>query len=74
VSSKFCQAVPLGPGEQGVVHAAEPGADSGKGLHSSTFRLNVSAFYGKGGAIRGCVGGVMGDEGLFRVYFVSETA
>jgi hypothetical protein len=29
-----------------------------KGLHSSTFRLNVSTFYGIGGAIRGCYGGV----------------
>ena len=29
-----------------------------KGLHSSTFRLNVSAFCGIGGAFRGCLGGV----------------
>jgi len=27
------------------------------GLHSSTFRLNVSAFCGTGGAFRGCLGG-----------------
>jgi hypothetical protein len=26
----------------------------GRGPHSSTFRLNVSAFCGIGGAIRGC--------------------
>ena len=26
----------------------------GRGLHSSTFRLNVSAFCGIGGAFRGC--------------------
>ena len=30
----------------------------GRGVHSSTFQLNVSAFYGTGGAFRGCVGGV----------------
>ena len=29
-----------------------------RGLHSSTFRLNVSAFDGIGGAFRGCLGGV----------------
>jgi hypothetical protein len=29
----------------------------GRGLHSSTFRLNVSAFCGMGGAFRGCLGG-----------------
>jgi hypothetical protein len=26
----------------------------GRGLHSSKFRLNESAFYGMGGALRGC--------------------
>ena len=30
----------------------------GTGLHSSTFRLNVSAFCGIGAAVRGCLGGV----------------
>ena len=30
----------------------------GRGLHSSTFRLNVSALCGVGGAIRDCLGGV----------------
>jgi len=30
----------------------------GRGLHSSTSRLNVSAHCGTGGANRGCVGGV----------------
>ena len=30
----------------------------GRGLHSSTFRLNVSAFSGTGDAFTGCVGGV----------------
>jgi len=39
----------------------------GRGLHSSTFRLNVSAFCGRGvhvgvvwGLCRGCLGGVRG--------------
>jgi hypothetical protein len=30
----------------------------GRGLHSSTFWLNLSAFCGIGGAFRGCLGGV----------------
>jgi hypothetical protein len=53
----------------------EPGC---RGLHSSNFRLNVSAFCAIGGALRGSLGGCEGCfsvyEGLFRVYFVSETA
>ena len=28
----------------------------GRGLHSPTFRLNVSAFYGIGGALCSCLG------------------
>jgi hypothetical protein len=28
---------------------------AGRGLHSSTFQLNLSALYGIGGARRGCV-------------------
>jgi len=31
---------------------------AGRGLHSSTFRLDVSAFCGIGGAFRGFLGGV----------------
>jgi len=30
----------------------------GRGLHSSTFRLNLSALCGIGSALRGCSGGV----------------
>ena len=54
-----------------------------RGLHSSTFRLNLSALYGIGGARRACVarvesalGGVRGCQGVFRVcrVFVSDTA
>ena len=61
---------------------------SGRGLHSSTLSLNLSAFCGIGGAcrgclagvqgvlggIRGCLGGVRGYQGVFRVYYVTETA
>jgi hypothetical protein len=63
---------------QGTLPVGRGGGGGGRGVHSSTFRLNVSAFCETGGAIRccfrGCVGGVMGDQGVFRVYFVSETA
>ena len=40
-------------------------AHLGRGLHSSTFRLNLSAFCGIGGAFRGCLGvlGMLGLEG-----------
>jgi len=33
---------------------------SGRGLHSFTFQLNLSALYGIGGARRGCVARVKG--------------
>jgi hypothetical protein len=46
----------------------------GRGLHSSTFRLNVSALCGIGGALGGCVGGVYGVLGVPTVSFLSETA
>jgi hypothetical protein len=36
---------------------------SGRGLHSSTFQLNLSALYGIGGARRGCVACVKGVSG-----------
>jgi hypothetical protein len=48
-----------------------------RGLHSSTFRLTVSAFRGMWGASRACLGGVQGVLGILRgvrVYFVSVTA
>jgi hypothetical protein len=50
----------------------------GRALHSSTFRLNLSAFCGTGGAFRGCLWGVKGvSEGIMRClgcFFVSDTA
>jgi hypothetical protein len=36
------------------------GAPLARGIHSSTFRLNVSAFCGIGGAFMGCLEGVKG--------------
>ena len=40
-------------------------AVSGKGLHSSTFRINVSALGVIGGALRGCLGVIWGvSEGV----------
>jgi len=51
---------------------------SGRGLHSSTFQLNVSALCGIGVAFRGCPGGVEGVSGAVRWYLgcviSSETA
>jgi len=46
-----------------VVQALLP---AGRGLHSSTFRLNVSGFCGIGGAYRGRMGGVYGGLGGIR--------
>jgi hypothetical protein len=43
----------------GVSHLSHfGGLVSGRGLHSSTCRLNVSAVCGIGGTLRGCLGGV----------------
>jgi hypothetical protein len=39
-------------------------AEAGRGLHSSTFQLNLSALYGIGGARTGCVARI---KGVFRV-------
>jgi len=36
---------------------------AGRGLHSSTFRLTVSALCGTGGAFRGCLGCLWGVRG-----------
>jgi len=36
---------------------SQHGTGPGRGLHSSTFRLNLCAFCGIGGASRGCSGG-----------------
>jgi hypothetical protein len=49
---------------RGSVGALGEGAHAriprGRGLHSSTFRLNVSAFSGMGDAFRDCFGGCAG--------------
>ena len=39
---------------------------AGRGLHSFTFRLNLSTLCGIGGACRGCSVGVYGDFGGMR--------
>ena len=56
-------------------------ADGGRGLHSSTSLLNLSALYGIGGARRGCVsrvqgvlGGVQGVQGVFLFQIGSRRA
>jgi hypothetical protein len=50
----------------------------GRGLHSFTFQLSVSALFGRWNATGSCFrrvfGGVSGVLGDVRVYFVSETA
>jgi hypothetical protein len=40
--------------------------DCGRGLHSSNFWLNLSAFCGIGGECRGCLRGVQGVSGDIR--------
>ena len=46
-------------------HSTEGHNAEGRCLHSSSFRLNVSAFDGIGGALfRGCLGGVKGHYGV----------
>ena len=40
----------------------------GRGLHSFTFQLNESAFYGTGGAFRGCLRGIEDVLGSIRGY------
>jgi hypothetical protein len=51
----------------GAAHAVLHSA-MGRGSHSSTFRLNLSAFCGKGGALGGCLGGVQGVSGVIRAW------
>ena len=47
---------------------------AGRGLHSSTFRLNLSASCGIGVRLRDVHGVFRRCQGVFRVYFVSEMA
>jgi hypothetical protein len=57
---------------------SEKRLEYGQGLHSSTFQLNVSALSGIEGAYRGdfggCLGGVKGYQGVWRVCFVFQPA
>jgi len=45
-----------------IFHMAK--APPPRGLHSSTFQLNVRTFYGIGGAFRGYLGGVYEVSGV----------
>jgi len=56
---KLCFQIQLAPLQRGAVPRV-----GGRGLHSSTFRLNLSALYGIGDARRGCVACF---KGVFRV-------
>ena len=49
-------------GESGLDGVAAQGLldSAGRGVHSSTFQLNLSATCGIGGAFRGCLGVVQG--------------
>jgi len=49
-----------GPCSKYVIPSPDAGGEPivGRGLHSSTFQLNLSAFSETGGAVRGCFGGV----------------
>ena len=47
---------------------------AGGGLHSFTSQLNLSVFYGIGGARRGCVARVKGVLGCVGCLRVSDTA
>jgi hypothetical protein len=63
-------AVRLAAGRGGV-RLASRGAElrvGGRGLHSSTFQLNLSALNGIGGARRGCVARVKGVFRMCRVF------
>jgi hypothetical protein len=53
--------------EEDEAAVAEQDAESGRGLHSSTFRLNSIAFCGIWGECRGFLGGVQGVLGGIRV-------
>ena len=58
--------------------AVSPAQPYNRGLHTFTFQLNVSAFYGIGGLFGGCLWGVSGVlagiRGWSGCVFVSETA
>ena len=47
-----------------VCYSSAASRDEGRGLHSSTFQLNLSALYGIGGARGACVARI---KGVFRV-------
>jgi len=44
-----------------------------RGLHSLTSQLNLSAFYGMGGARRGCIARIKGVLGVVQGVFLCQT-
>jgi hypothetical protein len=63
-----------GPAPRAVQHGEQLQPVGGRGLHSPTFQLNLSASYGIGGAPRGCVTLVKGVLGCVGCFLVSDTA
>jgi len=56
----------VGVGHYSICFTNVGGALQIRGLHSSTYQLNVSASCGIGGACRGCLGGVSRCKGALR--------
>ena len=54
--------------------AEDDNVPTGRGLHSSTFQLNLSVFYGIGGACRGYLARIKGVFGVCGCFLVSDTA
>jgi len=76
----FCFQSRLAPLQHGRrrVRRRQAAPPAGMGLHSSTFQLNLSALYQKGGARRGCVarvkGVLRGCLGCVWCFLVTDTA
>jgi hypothetical protein len=72
------EALVVGRARADTVRGAVPGQRGarlgGRGLHSPTSQLNLSALYGIGGARRGFVARVKGVFRVCRVFFCSDTA
>jgi len=56
-----------------VLQAVVDGTNMGRGLQSFTSQLNLSAFYGKGVALRDCAARFKGVFVVYRVFFVCQT-
>ena len=58
LSCEVDECKPLGGGQSRGGAGGRGGSAGGRGLHSFAFQLNISAFYGTGGAFRGPLVGV----------------